>query len=625
MAQVLTTPMEHDEGKPYMRGFVKCALMQLYSAALCLAICSIAFSQAREVADVRVVGLKHIPSENIIPVMSVKVGDVLTEEDLRARLAKDMDRIWQLGFFARRPDYNFELDERGRWIITVRLVEHAVVNEIAIDGNTALPTEELLSVLSTKVGQVLNEAVLARDIDRIRELYRDKGFLAEVEAVDFDEQSGKLTLKIAEARITGIRFEGLKRTKEKVLRMVILSRVGELFNRERLSEDWRRLSALELFKSISIEPKPDEKGDGIVLTYKLEEQRTGMASAGIGASSRGEFVGYVMLQENNLAGLAQRLRLEAEFFERKTWGIYYERPYVNSRGLTMSAHIYDTRFYREPRAAWLIAPQQWTLQDVLFTEERRGIRLTFKQPRSREDDRVWYTLGLRNEDVSFTQRRYVGGVLQEIGPTRSQGRIMALQFGYERDTRDIKFDPSKGQHAIFGVSLATKILGGEHSFGRADFEWRFYRPIGKGMLPITSEQRVPKNVLAARFILGTTLGSPPIFENYFVGGSENLRGYSIDRFVGKYQTVLNVELRHRFNRNVQFVLFADTGDAWGGRYSVDFEAATAGVEKLRKSIDLKYGYGVGIRFITPLGLLRFDYAINDEGKSKFHVSVGQLF
>lgn len=611
--------------KQHKYSFIKLALVHLFSVALCFAICDMALSQAREVAEVRIVGLKFIPPENIIPVMSVKVGDVLTEEDLRVRLAKDMDRIWQLGFFARRPSYDYELDERGRWIIIVRLIEHAVVNEIAIDGNTAISTDELLSTISTKVGQILNEAVLARDIDRIRELYRDKGFLAEVESVNFDDATGKLTIKIVEARVTGIRFEGLRKTKEKVLRMAILTRVGDLFNRERLSEDWRRLSNLELFKSISIEPRPDEQGNGIVLTYKVEEQRTGMASAGIGASSRGEFVGYVMLQENNLAGLAQRLRLEAEFFERKTWGIYYERPYVNSRGLTMSAHIYDTRFYREPRAAWLIAPQQWTLQDVLFTEERRGIRLTFRQPKGREDDRTWYTLGVRNEDVSFTQRRYVGGVLQEIGPTRSQGRIMALQFGYERDTRDIKFDPSKGQHTIWGVSLATKMLGGEHSFGKVDFEWRFYRPIGKGTLAITKEQHVPRNVLAARFMLGASLGSPPIFENYFVGGSENLRGYSIDRFVGKYQTVLNVELRHRFNRNVQFVLFADVGDAWGGRYSIDFEAVTAGVEKLRKSADPKYGCGVGIRFITPLGLLRFDYAINDEGKSKFHVSVGQLF
>ncbi|MCS7253742.1 MAG: POTRA domain-containing protein [Armatimonadota bacterium] len=606
-------------------GFSKCLLIQLCSLILCLSACDIALSQAREVAEIRVVGLKQIPSENVLLTMSVKVGDILTEEDLRARLAKDMDRIWQLGFFARRPDYDFELDERGRWIITVRLVEHAVVREIVIEGNTAISTEELTSTISTKVGQILNEAVLARDIDRIRELYRGKGFLAEVEAVDFDDATGRLTLKIAEAFVTGIKFEGLKKTKEKILRMAILTKVGDLFNRERLSEDWRRLNDLGLFKSVDIEPRPDEQGSGIVVTYKLEEQRTGMASAGIGASSRGEFVGYVMLQENNLAGLAQRLRLEAEFFERRTWGIYYERPYMNNRGLMMSAHIYDTRFYREPRAAWLIVPQQWTLQDVLFTEERRGIRVTLRQPRSREDDRTWYTLGLRNEDVSFTQRGYVGGILQEIGPTRSQGRIMALQFGYERDTRDIRFDPSKGQHAILSVDLATKVLGGEHSFARAGFEWRFYRAVGRGILPITKEQRVPKNVFAARFMLGTSLGSPPVFENYFVGGSENLRGYSIDRFVGKHQAVLNMELRHRLNRNVQIVLFADAGDAWGGQHSIDFEAAAAGRRKIRESIDLKYGYGVGVRFITPLGLLRFDYAINDEGKSKFHVSVGQLF
>lgn len=611
------------------RHTVRQGLTTSFLAQLCVALSfglySLTFPQAREVADVRIVGLKHLPAENILPVMSVKVGDVMTEEELHARLAKDMDRLWQIGFFARRPDYTYELDDKGRWLITVRLIEHALISDISIEGNTAIPTKDLLPVMSTKVGQIMNEAVLARDIDRIRELYREKGFIGDVESVEFDDATGKLKLKLVEARVSGIRFEGLKRTKEKILRMAILTRSGDLFDRNRLSEDWRRLMNLELFKSVDIEPRPDEQGNGIIVTYKVEEQRSGMASAGIGASSRGEFVGYITLQENNLAGLAQRLRISAEFFERKTWEIYYERPYMNSRGLSMSVHLYDTRFYREPRVAWLITPQQWSLQDVLFTEERRGIRMTFRQPRRRENDRVWYSASLRNEDVSFVQRRYVGGVLQEAGPTQSQGRIMALQLGYERDLRDVKFDPSKGQHLILSTDFAGKLLGGEHSFARVNFEWRFYRPVGKGTLAITREHKVPKNVLAMRFILGTSLGNLPIFENYFIGGSENLRGYSIDRFVGKHTAVLNAELRHRLNPNVHLVLFGDVGDAWGGKYSIDFEAALAGVEKRRTSMRLKYGYGIGVRFATPLGLLRFDYAINDEGKSKFHVSVGQLF
>jgi len=601
------------------------AVLTLTVVLFCFVANENAFGQAREVGEIKFVGLKHIPAENLMHVLSVKVGDVLIEEDLRERLINDMDKLWQLGFFARRPDFLYEVDERGRWVVTIRLVELAVVKEIVIEGNTAIATDEILSVMSTKVDQILNRAVLARDIDRIRELYREKGFLGEVESVDFEEATGKLRLKLAEARITAINFAGLKKTKEKLLRMTLLTRVGDLFNQKRLAEDWRRLSNLGLFKSIEIETRPDESGNGIAVTYKVEEQRTGMASAGIGASSRGEFVGYIMLQENNLGGLAQRLRLGAEFFERRTWEVYYERPYVNSRGLMFSTHIYDTRFYREPRTAWLISPQQWVLQDTLFTEERQGIRLTLRQPRSREDRRTWYTLGLRNEDVSFVQRRYVGGTLQEVGPTQSQGRVMAIQLGYERDTRDIQFDPSRGHNSIFNIDIATKVLGGEHSFARAYTEWRFYRPIGKGTLKVTKELRIPRSLVAVRLMCGTAIGDLPIFENYFAGGPESIRGYSIDRFVGKHMVVLNAELRYRLNPNVQLVLFGDSGDAWGGKYAVDFEALLQGVEKRRTSMEPKYGYGVGVRFATPFGLVRFDYAINDEGKSKFHVSIGQLF
>jgi len=68
----------------------------------------------------------------------------------------------------------------------------------------------------------------------------------------------------------------------------------------------------------------------------------------------------------------------------------------------------------------------------------------------------------------------------------------------------------------------------------------------------------------------------PIFENFFVGGAETLRGYTIDRFVGRNMVVFNAELRRRFRKELQGVLFLDIGDAFGGPNSLDLKAAQAG-------------------------------------------------
>ncbi len=38
-----------------------------------------------------------------------------------------------------------------------------------------------------------------------------------------------------------------------------------------------------------------------------------------------------------------------------------------------------------------------------------------------------------------------------------------------------------------------------------------------------------------------------------------------------------------------------------------------------------FGYGAGVRVQSPLGQIRVDYAINDEGESRIHFGIGERF
>lgn len=38
-----------------------------------------------------------------------------------------------------------------------------------------------------------------------------------------------------------------------------------------------------------------------------------------------------------------------------------------------------------------------------------------------------------------------------------------------------------------------------------------------------------------------------------------------------------------------------------------------------------FGYGVGLRVKTPIGPVRLDYGINDDGDNSFHFGFGQRF
>jgi outer membrane protein insertion porin family len=115
-------------------------------------------------------------------------------------------------------------------------------------------------------------------------------------------------------------------------------------------------------------------------------------------------------------------------------------------------------------------------------------------------------------------------------------------------------------------------------------------------------------------VIGQSIGQLPAFEQYFIGGSETVRGYDADEQFGDNQVYGNMELRYRFQNKFQFVAFMDAGSAYGGRFS-----STDSFEAL-------FGYGVGVRLQTPIGPVRLDLAKGSGGGGfKTHFGIGSSF
>ncbi len=91
-----------------------------------------------------------------------------------------------------------------------------------------------------------------------------------------------------------------------------------------------------------------------------------------------------------------------------------------------------------------------------------------------------------------------------------------------------------------------------------------------------------------------------------------VRGYDYGEFSGDKSLVFNAEFRLPLSDNFQAVLFADWGNAWNIGESIDV-------------LDLKFGKGIGIRFDTPIGPIRLDYGIGEEGEGQTYFSIGHTF
>jgi translocation and assembly module TamA len=187
------------------------------------------------------------------------------------------------------------------------------------------------------------------------------------------------------------------------------------------------------------------------------------------------------------------------------------------------------------------------------------------------------------------------------------------------DSRDDKLDPTEGARAVLFLEPAYDAgSNGAMVFARASAS--AYRSLDDAK----------RFVLAARAatgsIFGSSLGNVPPSRRYYLGGGGSVRGYAYrnigPRVAGEVVGGLSfieasAELRARVTEKFGLVAFVDAGAAYRSEIP-DF------------SEDLKVGVGAGVRYYSPIGPLRFDFAVplapdKDDPDFAIYVGLSQAF
>ena len=109
----------------------------------------------------------------------------------------------------------------------------------------------------------------------------------------------------------------------------------------------------------------------------------------------------------------------------------------------------------------------------------------------------------------------------------------------------------------------------------------------------------------------------PPYEAFTLGGSNSIRGYEEGALTsGRSYVQASVEYRFPVFSVVSGALFFDVGS--------DLGTTTRPAEVLNKN-GTGYGYGLGVRVQSPLGPIRIDYGINDDGDSRINFGIGERF
>ncbi len=566
-------------------------------------------AEGTEISDVRVVGNRIIPAETILAQVRTQRGAAFSGR--QAEL--DRGRINQLGFFLNvQVQLLPDVDQPNKTAVTFIVQENRVVQAIRFVNATSIKDVDIVPVLSSKIGVVLNGNTVTTDIAAIQKLYSSRGFAVDVPSVRLGED-GTLVFTLQEARISRVELSGLGKTRPSLVRRLIRVRSGDTFDRTKIQRDLNRLYDLGFFEDATFNVDNDTNLPGAVLvTYLFKEKRTGQVTFGVGFDSRSRISGFTSVQENNFKGSGKRIGASAETGGRRNFELSYGNPFIGEKNASFDASIYSRTIFRQPRLVNLLTGNgspvinpDGTLSfngngtnSFSYEEQRTGGRLNFTKPLDYDRNRT-LLFGYRNERARLFQRdTNNNNVLVTSNGTSlsNSGRISAFSVGLLRDVRDIRLDASRGSRQQIIIEQATHLLG-DTNFTKLDADFRYYVPLIPGV-KISDQARL---VFATRFVGGFALNQLPSFEQYFVGGSDTVRGYQSDEQFGDNQLYSNFELRYRFQSKIQLVGFVDSGSAFGGNFSTS------------KGYSNLFDYGVGVRLQTPIGLVRLDLAKGSRG------------
>ncbi len=553
-------------------------------------------------------------------------GSGYLKEDI---LKEDMERLRVFyeheGFIDATADYVIQTGEKGQLtlLITVNEGNRYYVGDILVTGNNILSSDEVLAAMKEiEVGKVFSREKLDVDIDMIRSLYFDKGYIfANVnKATSINPETGKveITLDVREgelAYVDKIKIQGNARTRDIVIRRELRINPGDQFDGEKLRRSKERLKNLGFFEEIGYDVEDTDVANKKDLVVQVKEAKTGTLSFGGGYSTIDQLVGFVEIEQKNFdftnwptfTGGGQNLVVHAETGSlRNNQRLSFTEPWIFDYPVSGGFDIFHSKRIRE--------------QDVgyAYDEERTGGDVRFgKQLSEYVGASASYTL--ENITIDNVADGVTSELLQEVG----KNTVSSVTLGLARDTRDSVYNPTKGLYLSGTTDIAGGPFGGDKDFVRFQTRTNYDIP-----LPYSS-------VLEFRMRTGfaDAYGDSafvPIYERFFAGGAYTIRGYNErkvgpidaateDPIGGESMFVGNVEYTVPLIEVIKLAAFFDTGNVWS-KLS-DFASG-----------DLKSGMGFGLRVKTPIGPINLDYGYpldeepgEDSKSGKFYFSVSRGF
>jgi outer membrane protein insertion porin family len=186
-----------------------------------------AFAASDTVVQIRFQGLYRVEAESVNAVLYTRVGDSTSSSQLQ----KDVRAIYDLGYFT---DVQVDMEQAANGVVVTYIVEERPsVKEVKLEGNDEIGDDDIMEVVDIKQHSVLSYAKIYKNIDKIRNLYIEKGFFladVEFEVKETDDNQVIIVFKInerAKVVVKKIILLGNEKIKDSDLLGIMVTKPGD--------------------------------------------------------------------------------------------------------------------------------------------------------------------------------------------------------------------------------------------------------------------------------------------------------------------------------------------------------------------------------------------------------------
>ncbi|HMS63770.1 MAG TPA: POTRA domain-containing protein [Ignavibacteria bacterium] len=549
-----------------------------------------------KIASIDITGNDFLSASGILNLMVSKKEGNFKEDQFLIDLKTIRDKYKTSGFlYMKFEEENVKFNDDSSFAdISLKINEgnQVEIGKIEIEGNLVVSDEEILKLFRTKISDNLNDNTLNNDILELLKLYESRELpFAKVRVKDVsvykegNTEKLKIELSVEEnsrVQIEEVLIKGNETTKDYVIIRELKLDQNKTVTAKSLQDMKQRLDRLNIFEYIA-EPKiySVKKNEKSGLLIEVKEGNTNTFDGVIGynppngTETSGYLTGLINVSFRNLFGTGRKIqaRYMQEVKETQEIELAYLEPYF----LQLPFNINFGFLQR--------------IQDTAYTSRN----LDFKGDLLYNDNFTISLLAGYNRVIPsdiINPSYYVAD---------SQILFTGLELKY--DSRDNIYIPEKGILGRTNYSYVNKTI-----YNSDEVQGLFYDDsyaIQRYYIELDFYSSFASRQSLLLRIMGGEVNSDVLDEtDYFrIGGIKYIRGYRYEQYLASRLAASNIELRYSISRKGFLLGFYDFGYYFRPEDSVNNFPEQSG---------FLYGYGLGIRIESGIGIIGVSYALGKD-------------